>query len=153
MHYPIKYKKLTTNVEYYSEVVVLHKEAENYLYNFDWCESINNSSLYINLGSKLCVFLFEIDNSASKEDNTLWVIVGDIPSMYLDIYGPKSTREVLNTYVELAEDWIEHVKLGKSIDECYPFNAEATSQMADLLEKKITFIKNKVIENIEEVQL
>ncbi|MCO5936451.1 hypothetical protein NAF17_12965 [Mucilaginibacter sp. RB4R14] len=153
MHYPVNHEQFTTDVEYYSEVIDLHKRAENYLLGFKWCKKINSSSLYTNLGSKLCIFLFEIDNLASREDNMLWIITGDIPSMYLDIYGPKSTREVLRTYVELAEAWIEHIKSGKSVDECYPFNAEPTNQVANLLKNKITFVKNVVIENIEDVYL
>lgn len=96
-------------------------------------------------------FLFEIENSESVNDNYLWVIVGDIPPMYLDIHGPKTTKEVLEDYVELAEDWIEHVKLGKSTKDCYPFKAKPTLEMAKLLEKRTSFIKGTLINNIEDI--
>ena len=71
--------------------------------------------------------------------------------MYLDVHGPKTTKEVLEDYVKLAEDWIENVKSGKSIKTCYPFKAEPIFKMAELLQKKTTFIKNTLIVNIKDI--
>jgi len=153
MKYPIDYKQITIKTEFYSELIKTHEEAVAYLMGFAWCKKIVNSHIYINLGSTLCVFLFEIENSASSDDSYLWVIVGDIPPMYLDTHGPKTTREVLEDYVKLAEDWIEHVKLGKSIKNCYPFKAKPTLEMAMLLEKRASFIKNTLIDNTEDIPI
>ena len=153
MAYPIDYKNTTVKTEFYSELSQVHTEAVNYLMSFVWCKAIINSYLYINLGSTLCVFLFEIDNTASKDDHYLWVIVGDIPPMYLDIYGPKTTKEALEDYVKLAEDWTKNVKSGKSLKNNYPFKAEPTFEMAELLEKRVAFIKKTVISNIENIPL
>src|ERR1700761_3304853 len=106
MSYPINYDDISVNTEFYSELAEMHKEAENYLKNFKWCKEIKNCSLYTNIGKVFCIFLFEIDNAASIEDNFLWIIVGDIPPMYLDTFGVKTTGEVIETYVDLAEEWI-----------------------------------------------
>ena len=153
MKYPIHYSDMNMEDEFYPEVEKLYVEASNYLLSFNWCESIIDTDLYLNLGSILCVFLFNIDNSASKDDNHLWVIVGDYPPMYLDTHGPNSTKEVLEDYVCLAEDWISHIRQGDSIDECYPFTTEPTSIMADLLEKKIKHIKHNVINSIDDIRI
>jgi hypothetical protein len=153
MNYPIDIKQVTNKIEFQTEVIKEYKEAAEYLLGFPWCWKIVNAQLYLNLGSTLCIFLFEIENSASSEDNYLWVVVGDIPPMYLDIHGPKSTKEVLEDYVRLAEDWIFHVKSGKSIENCYPFNAALTLEMAELLEERTVFMKNTLIKNIEDVPL
>jgi hypothetical protein len=153
MRYPIKYNQITTKTEFYHELTKVYEEAKAYLMSFAWCRKIIQSDIYLNLGSTLCIFLFEIDNGASKDDNYLWVIVGDIPSMYLDIHGPKTTKQVLEDYIRLAEDWIEQVKMGKSIKNCYPFKAEPTLEMATLLEKRTSFMKNTLIENIEDIPL
>jgi hypothetical protein len=81
------------------------------------------------------------------------VIVGDIPSMYLDVYGPDSTVEVLEDYIRLAEDWIAHIKAKISVDECYPFNAEPTIELAELLETKVSFMKNTLLNEMENISL
>ena len=153
MKYPINYNKITVKIEFYNELIKVHKEAEEYLMSFAWCNKIITSDLYLNLGSTLCIFLFEIENNASKDDNYLWVIAGDIPFMYLDIHGPKSTKQVLEDYVQLAEDWINQVKTGKSIEHCYPFNAEPTIEMATLLEKRTSFMKNILIGDIDNLPI
>jgi hypothetical protein len=153
MNYPINYKKITDKTEFYSEVMALHKRAEAYLKGFKWCDEIKNCSLYTNIGRVFCIFLFEIENSASREDNFLWVIVGDIPSMYLDTFGPKTTKEVVEEFVGLAEDWIDSIKAGVGVDECYPFNTEPTLELAELLEKKVSFMKSTLMDNMEDIKL
>ena len=153
MKYQIAFKSITTKTEFYSEIIEMNKKASDYLLSFDWCRKIKTSSIYLNLGPTLCIFIFEIENSASIDDNFLWVIVGDIPSMYLDTHGPKSTVEVLEDYINLADDWIAHVKEGKSVKDCYPFRAEPTIEMTDMLEKRSHFIKNTLIHNIENIPL
>ena len=153
MNYPVDFRNVDRTLEFYDEVVDIQKEAENYLLSFYWCREVRNCFLYTNIGRVFCIFLFEIINSSSPKDNFVWVIVGDIPPMYLDTFGPKSTVEVTELYIDLAEDWIACIKEGSSIDECYPFNAEPTLELAELLEKKISFMKNNVIENIEDVML
>ncbi len=153
MKYPIDYKEVTGKTEYHLELVKVHTEAVAYLMGFVWCKKVINSYVYLNLGSTLSIFLFEINNSASSDDNYLWIVVGDIPPMYLDIHGPKTTKEVLEDYIRLAEDWIMHVKDGRSVKSCYPFKAEPILEMATLLEKRITFMKNTLIDNIEDIPL
>ena len=153
MIYPINYKAINNDVEFYQEVVALHKEAENYLLGFKWCAETKGSFLYNNYGKIFCIFLFEITNTQSSEDNFLWIIVGDIPPMYLDSYGPRTTREVVEDYIGLSEDWINHIKAEKGVDGCYPFNVEPTIEMAELLEKKVLFMKNELLTNMVDMPL
>ncbi|MEO6851105.1 MAG: hypothetical protein ABI166_10760 [Mucilaginibacter sp.] len=152
MNYPINYIDINVDTEFYSELEDQYLKAETYLKTFRWCKEIKACSLYANLGKVFCIFLFEIDNTASVEDDFLWIIVGDIPSMYLDTFGAKSTKEVIENYVGLAEDWINNIKAGKDVYDCYPFNAEPTLELADLLEKKISFMKSELIENMVNIK-
>ncbi|MEN0052501.1 MAG: hypothetical protein AAGC65_02480 [Mucilaginibacter sp.] len=151
MAYPIHYQAITTDVEFYQEVTILNQEAENYLLDFKWCEEIKNSFLYTNLGKVFCIFLFEIVNTQSSADNFLWVVVGDIPPMYLDVFGPRTTKEVVEDYVNLAEDWINNIKAAKSVESCYPFNVEPNIEFAMLLEHKVSFMKKTLMNNIGDI--
>ena len=153
MKYPINYKHIPIDVEYYAEVDTLYNEAETYLLGFKWCKTIKNGFLYTNIGYVLCIFLFEIENTQSKDDNFLWVIVGDLPAMYLDVYGAKTTKEVLERYIELAEDWISNIKAEQSVKDCYPFKTEPTIAMAELLKRRTLFIKDQLLNNVEDVSV
>lgn len=153
MLYPINYKDINADTEYAAELKLLYRESENYLKSFSWCKEILSGEVYVNLGRVFSLFLFEIENIQSKEDNILWVIGGDLPFMYLDTAGAKSTKEAVNAYVHLASDWIECVKNSEDTSECYPFDAEPTLGLADLLEKRTSFIKNTLIDNIDDIEL
>ncbi|MEZ2338932.1 hypothetical protein AB6735_25015 [Mucilaginibacter sp. RCC_168] len=151
MSYPVNYKNITADIDFYQELDVMHREAENYLRGFKWCKEIKNSFLYTNLGGVLCIFLFEIINTQSSEDNFLWVMVGDFPPMYLDVYGPKKTKHVVEDYINLAQDWIDQVKKGIPVIDCYPFNAEPTLELAERLEKRVLFMKNELLDNMDDI--
>lgn len=149
--YPINLKDINADIEFYNEVVEKHTEAEKYLLSFYWCKKIKESFLCANLGRVFCIFVFEIENSASLEDDFLWVIVGDIPSMYLDFFGENTTAAVTRNYIELAQDWIDHIRKGQSVNECYPFNAEPTIELAELLDKKISFMRDTLVHHMEDI--
>jgi hypothetical protein len=153
MKYPKRVKDLTHALDFYSEVIKMHQKASLYIKGFRWCREVKDSTLYLNLGSTLCVFLVEIDNIASNEDNFLWIMVGDIPSMYLDVYGAKTTIEVLSRYNALAKDWIFNVEHKLSVDDCYPFDTESTIKMAYMLKKRVDFVEKTIIPNIDEIKL
>jgi hypothetical protein len=153
MLYPVDVEDINKKLEFYDEVIKARDEATLYINSFYWCLEIKKTSLYTNLGRVLCIFLFDIINTSSEGDNLLWIIVGDLPSMYLDVYGPTTTVQVLEDYVTLAEDWITQIKTGGSVEDCYPFNASPTVEMAELLETRVNQIKNNLIPNIDEISI
>jgi hypothetical protein len=151
--YPIDIVKLNSRSDYYNDIQEAYQEAVQYITGFKWCKVVKSVHLYYSLGDKLNIFLFDIDNTSSFDDNLIWIIVGDLPSMYLDTNGPRTTVEVIEDYVMLAENWISQVKAGGSLKDCYPFNAQPTFEMADLLEKRSNFMKDTLIPNMENIPL
>lgn len=151
MSYPINYKNIKKDIEFYNELNAVQQKAVDYLVSFKWCKEVKNCFLYINLGEVFCIFLFEIVNAQSVEDSLLWVIVGDIPSMYLDTHGFQTTLKVIEGYIDLAKNWIRNVREGKSLKDSYPFNAAPTLELAGLLEKRIAFMENTLINNIDDL--
>jgi hypothetical protein len=153
--YPISIKKIDASLEFYIEVLKTHSEAEVYLSEFKWCEKIIDSHLYYNLGNTLCVFLFNIENNQSTEegDNFLWVIVGDLPSMYLDTYYAKSLLQALETYIDLGNNWANNVIGKKSLKDCFPFDEKPNLELARLLKSRVEFIRNTLLTNIIDIKL
>jgi hypothetical protein len=153
MEYPVKTNSINSDLEFYTEVKKMQKEADEYLLAFKWCISIVESSLYLNLGEKLCIFLYEINTTSSNGDKFFWVIVGDLPSMYLDVYGAKTTIQVLEDYVSLSRDWISNVESELSVEDCYPFDASPTKEMANMLKSRLSLIERSIIPNIDSIEL
>jgi hypothetical protein len=135
-----------TEIEELRAILTLYKEAKEYLEAFKWCISTKKSWYDKDCGiyEKVGVFLFEIEPADNYVDDFIWVIVGDIPSVYLD-KSIKTGKEALNTYCELMQEWIDNVKAQKSLDECFPIGVDATHENADLLNSRITFIKRELL--------
>lgn len=151
MTYPINITKLNSSIDFCSEVNPLLEEAMKYLNEHPWCEKIYKGWLFTNVGFAVCIFLFEIENIQSSEDNRTWVIVGDFPPMYLDTFNVATTTEVVEVYIELVKDWIRKAENGESLRECYPLDATTDKNSIALLKNKIRLLEENIIPNIEKI--
>jgi hypothetical protein len=123
----------------------MFEEARGYLLSFDWCREIKESWFGWGVGGVCAVFLFEIIPTKRNVDRWLWVVVGDLPSAYLVLDGSPTPMKALETYVELMQEWVNAVKQGKSTNEVIPVKAEQTTENADLLERRLIFLRKKVL--------
>jgi hypothetical protein len=155
VYFPISVNSIPSYIEFYDEVLEMDYEATEYLNGFKWCKKIKEKYLYYNLGSTLCVFLFDIENKQSKEkgDSLLWVIVGDLPSMYLDTFNVKTLKEALETYIDLANDWADKIITKQQMENCFPFEVKPTIKLAKALKSRVKFIKNNLMKNITDVDI
>lgn len=135
-----------TEIEEIQAILILYNEAKNYIEAFDWCIKTKNCWYDQENGvyEKIGVFLFEIEPKNKTVDDLIWVIVGDLPSVYLD-KGVMTGKIALQTYCELMQEWVDNVINGKPLDECYPVPVEATRKNADLLSNRISFIRTKLL--------
>ena len=132
-----------SNIEHKDEVIELVEEAKQYLNSFSWCKQIISGLLVKSFGYILCIFLFEIEPAKdSGADDKLWVIIGDLPSAYLDTIEYKTPHDALDIYCFLMEEWINNVRAGKSVKECYPVNVEPTLEHADMLDIRIQLVRS-----------
>ncbi len=141
----IKLDTLTEIVELQS-ILGLYDEAKEYLEAFDWCISTKNCWLDKDLSvyEIIGVFLFEIEPLNDTVDDFIWVIVGDLPTVYLD-KSVTTGQEALEAYCEIMQEWADNVKNGKSLEECYPVPVDPTMENADLLYSRISFIRKELI--------
>ncbi len=135
-----------TDIKEIQSILGLAFDARTYLEEFEWCKKVKNYwyDQEFRVYNKIGVFLFEIKPSSKEVDNFVWVIVGDIPSVYLD-QSIQSGREALKAYCSLMEEWCENIINGESISECFPVEAEPNHENANLLLKRISFIKRELL--------
>jgi hypothetical protein len=123
----------------------MYKDACEYLLSFKWCKSIRRAWFGRGVGGIYAVFLFKIAPSSKKVDKLLWVIVGDIPSAYLVVDESATPLAALRNYVELMQEWVDTVKADKSVDDCIPVNAPATLEYANLLRRRLNFMRKEFL--------
>lgn len=61
------------------ELRALADEAHSFLTAFRWCRSVRESFLAFGVAGVIGVFLFRIEPATAGVDDTLWVVVGDVP--------------------------------------------------------------------------
>lgn len=135
-----------TEIEEIQAILNLYNEAKDYIEAFSWCISTKNCWYDQDHGiyEKIGVFLFEIEPINDTVDDFIWVIVGDLPYVYLD-KGVTNGEEALKTYCELMQEWANSVKSGQKLDECYPVAVDPTSENADLLSSRVSFIRRNLL--------
>ena len=135
-----------SDIEYKDEVLKLSELAGDYLNTFEWCEKIVKGWVVNDFGYILCIFYFEIEtNRDSEADDHIWVIIGDLPTAYIDLISATTSKEALVHYCDLMEDWINCIKNGQTVEDCYPISALPTLEHANMLQSRIELIKTDYI--------
>ena len=127
-------------------IPMLYEEAQNFLLSHKWCEKVIRGwhSEDFSILDKLGVFLFQIEPADDIADKYTWIIVGDLPSVYLD-ESINTDREALECYCILMEEWSENILQVSSIEECYPVEAAPNTENAELLKRRIVFIRRELL--------
>lgn len=128
-----------------AELIQLGERAEKFLNGFRWCRKIVRAHFAYGVEGIVGVFLFRIEPAKEGVDDTLWVVVGDLPSAYLVCDGAPNWRDALEGYVEEMRRWVDAIRAGESLDNIIPVSAEPTAQHADMLAGRLDFIERYLI--------
>jgi len=120
-------------------------EAHNYLVGHAWCANITESYFGFGVGGLVAVFLFRIVPVEDRIDDEIWVIVGDIPPLYISTDNAPNPACALDGYMGAMEEWAEAVLLGRSTDNLPPMSADATPENGKELKKRLEFIDKNIL--------
>lgn len=115
------------------EFIELSNEATSYLLSHKWCKNIEKQWLAANWENLLVIFFFKIIPNSNTADDYVWIVVGDLPPAYIDIESAKNVKEVVHTYIEIMNDWVQCVFKGGKIEDFYPINVPPTREFAEML--------------------
>jgi len=127
------------------DFIKLANEAESFLQGHKWCKTIKNKWFVEGWENLVMIFYFEIIPNSKNVDDFVWVIVGDLPPAYIDIESASNPLEVIETYTDIMSDWVECVKNGLSIENCYPINVPPQKDYAEMLEIRIKLIRENIL--------
>jgi hypothetical protein len=123
------------------------ERARSYVTSFHWCPPIKTTYFAHGIGGIIAVFLFEFERKIDGTDDKVWVIAGDLPSFYEPVDPDDSVQRVLEHYCVLMDDWAAAVRTGGDFEDVFPIAAERTEKHADLLERRLAFLRKEVIPN------
>lgn len=132
------------------ELRALADEARSFITSFRWCRAVRESFLAFGVGRIIGVFLFRIEPAELGVDETLWVVVGDMPSAYLVCDDATDWRGALRGYIYEMRRWVEAVRSGGSLDDIIPVRADPTREHAEMLASRFDVIEEQMIDGSTE---
>ena len=129
------------------EDIALARKATDFLTAFRWCASVKESFLAFDCGYILGVFLFRIEPRLLGVDDTLWIVVGDVPSAFLVCDDAPDWHRALQCYVREMQRWVGAVRSGSGLDGIIPVRVSPTPEHADMLASRLKFIQDHFIDD------
>jgi hypothetical protein len=127
------------------EVADLAQQASAFLLSKAWCRSITSVHLAWAVAGVVGVFQLKLVAARNDIDDTLWVVVGDLPPAYLVRDESPSWREALENYVYEMRKWVNAVRKGEPLTDVIPVNVEPTAAWADELDGRLSFISDRIL--------
>ena len=127
------------------DMAILLSEAVDYIQSFTWCDQVKNLWLAFNFDYLVVVVLAEIDSSNQEVDSEIWLVVGDIPTAYIDVESAPTKEDVLPCYVDVMQDWVDSVIKEENLDDCYPVEVPSTIENAQMLSVRLNLIRSEII--------
>lgn len=115
--------------------------AGEYLKNQKWCTRIVESFLGIDEGEILGVFLFRIVPSDEKIEEYLWVVVGDLPPLYLVTEAAATPAAALLRYIEVMTLWAEAAIAGTECSGLPPVEADFSRENGVALQTRLKILR------------
>jgi hypothetical protein len=119
-------------------------EATNYITSHRWCRGIKASYFGFGVGGIVAVFLFEIVPGPGA-DEFVWVVVGDLPPLYITSEGNPTPCAAMNGYVQEMRRWGEAVRTGGPSEGIAPVAAPARPEYAERLSSRLQTLEESIL--------
>lgn len=137
-----------SGLENVDEFITLANEAERFLKSQKWCKNILRGMFDRGWCHIIGVFYFSIEPTDKHIPNAIWVIVGDLPSAYIDVEDNPNGACAIDAYVMEIQKWIDYVIEGKPVEDLIPIRAPKTKEYAKILQSRIDVVKNEILANL-----
>jgi hypothetical protein len=131
----------------------LAETARAFVESHHWAPPISELLLAFGIGGIIGLFLVRFEQGIMRGegqgDDEVWVVVGDMPSIYFETENIETRAEALSVYCNIAEDWADHVVAGEDLSECYPIPVGPTIEHAMMLKSRIATIRREFIPLVE----
>lgn len=115
--------------------------AKSFVDRQSWCKSVRN--IYVGKGvpGKFMSFFIEIEPASEEIPKEHWIICGDIPTGYICTDDNENAYWAIASYILVMDDWVDAVRRGRPIDDCYPVDVPSTREWADRLAGRLEFMR------------
>jgi len=128
-----------------SLLVSMLEEARLYLSKHNWCGQVLEEYFGFGVGGLAAVFLFRIRPSKPSADPLVWVVVGDIPPLYISTDDAPNPACAMDAYLGAITHWAKAAIAGGAMKGMPPINAVPTRENGQQLMKRVEFIDREIL--------
>lgn len=116
------------------------RKAQSFIESQKWCKKANKLLVGKGLPGKFMSFFIEIEPSENGVPREHWVVCGDVPSAYICAEDNRNAYWAIANYILVMDDWVEAVRGGGNMADCFPIDVPATREWADRLAGRLEFM-------------
>jgi hypothetical protein len=120
-------------------------EATRYVRSFSWCAQLHEQYFADGCGGVVALFLFRVTIRKVKAPEWIWVIVGDIPSAYMEFDAAHSPHAALLRYIEGVEEWLAAAPEERSSGRLIPIEVPPGNEFLDMLRGRMDTLRTLVL--------
>jgi hypothetical protein len=126
------------------------EEAVSYVRSFRWCVELHEQYFGDGGGGIVALFLFRVTIRKFKKPEWIWVVVGDMPSTYMEFEVAPSPRAALLRYIEGVEEWLAATQEERSSGDLIPITVPPGDEFLDLLRGRMDTLRSLVLPHMRE---
>ncbi len=126
------------------------EEAVQYVRNFEWCVELHERYFGHGVGGVVALFLFRITIRGFEAPEWVWVIIGDLPSAYLEFEGFETPRAALLRYIEGLEEWLAASPEERASGELIPIKVPPGPEFAEMLSARAATLRSLVLPHVRD---
>jgi hypothetical protein len=111
----------------------LPAEVRDYMLATGHWRAVERVRFGLGIGGIFGVFLAEGEPAAPDVDRAVWVVVGDLPPLYLVTDDIGTPEEALQAYIDHRRAWVDAVRSDHPVAGLAPVNVEPTHEWAERL--------------------
>jgi hypothetical protein len=117
--------------------MALVDEAREYLLGTGYWRRVERLEPGLGEEGVFAVFRAEAEPAAPDVDREVWVVVGDLPPLYLVTDDLDTPEEALTAYIAHRRAWVEAVGANHSVAHLAPVDVEPTKEWAAALASRL----------------
>jgi hypothetical protein len=120
-------------------------DANHYIQSFDWCLTVHEQYFGEGYGGIVAVFLFRVTIRKVEEPEWIWVVVGDMPSAYMEFETGTNPHEALGRYIEGVEEWLAATPEERSSGDLIPIEIPPGDEFLAMLRGRMDHLRSEIL--------
>jgi hypothetical protein len=126
------------------------EKAIGYVQSFEWCVELHDLYFGDGVGGVVAIFLFRVTIRGVEDSEWIWVVVGDLPSAYMEFEPSHSPRAALLRYIVGVEAWLTAPEEEREDGDLIPIVVPAGAEFIETLKGRMDTLRSGILPHIRE---